>query len=151
MQWRNMENVRSLPENPVGYIVSIELFFDGEWIRTDYVVRQNGGGICEPVLEAIANGEFSGEISAWSPPPPPVVLPYAGKYSKSRLIAAMTPTEFSAWMAALNALDPQPRQIYEQAAELERDEAGLFDGMVSTMIATWGEARVDELMAVARK
>lgn len=153
MHFRNIASVRRLGETPEAYIMDVEIDAeDGEgFLPGVFVARVGGGGLCAPILAAIAAGQHAGQITDYEAPTEPPALPYSGIYSKSRLIAALTPTEFLEWMAALDALPAQPRQVYEQSAELERDTAGLFDAMLASMVAAWGEARVAAVMAAALK
>lgn len=69
-QFENIRNVRELPENPTAYLCVLDLTIDGVTETAEYCARENGGGICDAVIEAIANGEHEGDIAPYSPPTP---------------------------------------------------------------------------------
>lgn len=68
IEFKNIRNVRVLPEDPPAYICEMDLKLpDEEWEEVEYCARPGGGGICDDVVAAIQRGEFSGMIADGSP------------------------------------------------------------------------------------
>lgn len=72
MQFRNLSNVRRLGETPEAYILSIEIDDGDGWEAAEFVARVGGGGLCDPILAAIAADEFAGSVTDYVPDPEPV-------------------------------------------------------------------------------
>ena len=71
MNFRNISDVRALPETPPAFIASVEIeMMSGGWTRVDYTARAEGGGISDAILAAIAAGDFAGPVADYAPPPP---------------------------------------------------------------------------------
>src|SRR5690606_14898161 len=68
VQFKNITNVRRLPEEGLAYLCTLDLKIAGEdWETVEYCARPGGGGICDDVIAAIQRGEFEGTITDGSP------------------------------------------------------------------------------------
>lgn len=68
IQFRNIRNVRRLPEERLAYLCELDLKLPGEeWETVEYCARYDAGGICNRVMDAIKNGNYQGEILDGSP------------------------------------------------------------------------------------
>jgi len=74
MQFRGIQDVRTLPETQPAYLVSVEIEVDAEWLRVEYAARAGGGGISDAVLAEIALGNLAGEITTYAPSAPPPAM-----------------------------------------------------------------------------
>src|SRR5690606_23772316 len=63
-QFKNIRNVKLLPEDPPAYLCELDLKLPDEgWEAVEYCARPGGGGICDDVIAAIQRGEFEGTIT----------------------------------------------------------------------------------------
>lgn len=68
IEFKNIRNVRRLPEERLAYLCELDLKVGDEpWETVEYCARPAGGGICDRVIEAITQGNFKGEILDGSP------------------------------------------------------------------------------------
>lgn len=67
MEFRDIRNVKKIPEDPPAYICDLDLFENGKWSHAEYCARPGGGGICDAVIAAIEAGQYEGEITPWQP------------------------------------------------------------------------------------
>lgn len=68
IEFKNIRNVKLLPEDPPAYLCELDLKLpDEDWEEVEYCARPGGGGICDDVVAAIQRGEFSGTITDGSP------------------------------------------------------------------------------------
>lgn len=124
VEFKNIRNVKLLPEDPPAYLCDLDLKLpDEDWEEVEYCARPNGGGICDDVIAAIQRGEFEGTITDGSP----TVEQYWDDVRAKRdelLIEsdievlpdrweAMTPEERTAWTAYRQALRDIPQSHSE--------------------------------------
>ena len=145
MEYRNIEEVRELPDKPGSYVVFVELKFDGEWERVEYVANPGGGGISDDILGDIASGNYTGEITVFEYP---VGIELPKTYSKAFMFMHMTDDEYTQFEGYIATLTPRQQAIFNNAVQLESDDQ-LFLLVKGDMEGMFGEARVEEVLTAS--
>lgn len=128
IEFKNIRNVKVLPEDPPAYICEMDLKIpDEDWEEVEYCARPGGGGICDDVVAAIQRGDFEGLIEDGSPTVEDYWADVRGK--RDQLLAEsdievlpdrwalMSPEEQHAWATYRQALrdipdsHEDPRQV----------------------------------------
>lgn len=124
IEFKNIRNVKLLPEDPPAYLCELDLKIPGEdWEQVEYCARPGGGGICDDVIAAIQRGEFSGMIADGSPTVEQYWEDVRAKRDELLIESdievlpdrweAMTPEERTAWAAYRQALRDIPQSHSE--------------------------------------
>lgn len=126
--FKNIRNVRQLPETPPAYLCELDLKLSDEdaFSAVECCARPGGGGICDAVVAAIAAGDFQGAISDGSPTTEQHwqdVRRKRGDLLRESDIevlpdrwAAMTPEQQQAWATYRQALRDLPDTCEDPAA-----------------------------------
>lgn len=119
LKFRNIRNVRRLPEAPPAYLCVLEVEVHGAWETMEYCARPGGGGICDAVVAEIEAGNYEGEIVPWEPGPEPVPQSISAVQFRVQASRAGILDQIEAIIA-----DPQtPAEVkiaWEHAREFER-------------------------------
>lgn len=144
MEYRNITNVRRLPNEVDAYIISMETPIDGVWESVPYVVRSNGGGLCDVLLEDINAGNYTGVLVDYAETSAATLK----RYSKALLFDTMTDAEYATFLQYKVGFTPRQAAIFDNASVLENTSAlwGTFEGAIT---AAYGAERATALLDAA--
>jgi hypothetical protein len=145
LNYKNIRNIVDLNETPTGYKCLIDIDFDnnGVYETVEYIVRLNGGGLCDKILEDINSGNYEGEISS------NVQIQNTTPFfiiNKAKLFNMLDDDEYASFEAIINSLSPRKRAVFNNSIMMDSTNE-LTNEIIMAMMGLFGEDRVNELLS----